>query len=235
MHNEYGNTIIDNRMIANTQLTADDMGPTTWKQYRQLCDNIAIASWKSLHAGSDENIIGMSLAGLFTFFGSDVKATTDKQKRILLACVQYKKEQSVPMKNARKALREAKIRLEEAQVSEDENVRMSIDLRQNVVDEAQAEVERLESEPGNVWYNKIPMLDSTKKHASTKCRKLIEDTIADILTERSLMTVEELQAEAIRLKAERKARKQAKAKEEKAEFSASVKDELQERGIEVDE
>ena len=232
--NEYGNTIIDNRWMANSQLTADDMGPTAWKQYRQLCDNIAIASRKSLSLADDGNIVGMSLAGLLTFFGSDAKATTDKQKRIMLACVSVKKEQSVAMKKARKALREAKVALEEAQESQDELTRMSIDLKQEAVEKAQAEVERLESEPHNVWYNKMPMLDSSRKHATAKCRKLIEDTIADILSERALMTIEELQEEAIQLKAARKARKQMKEKQEKAEVHRAVMDELQERGIEVD-
>lgn len=209
--NEYGNTIIDNRYIANAQLTADDMGVTSWKQYRQLCDNIAIAAWDSLRKKIDDNVLGLSLSGLFAFFGSDLKATPDKQKRILLACVTMKKEQSVPMKKARKALREAKKALEEAQASDD---KQNIDALQASVDEAQAEVDRLASEPGNVWYNPVPMLDTTKKHASTKCRKYIEDTIADMIKERSLMTVEELQAEALRLAAERKARKQAKAQAE---------------------
>ena len=232
--NEFANLISDNRYMANAQLTADDMGPTSWKQYRQLCDNIAIASWKSLSASDDDNIVGMSLAGLFTFFGSDAKATSAMQKRIVLACVQYKKMQSVAMKKARKALKDAKIALEEAQTSNDELVKATVDLKQEAVDNAKAEVERLEGEPMNVWYNKVPMLDSTKKHATAKCRKLIEDTISDIITERSLMTIEELQEEALQLKAARKARKQMKAQAEQAEVHRAVMDELQERGIEVD-
>ena len=227
--NEYGNTIIDNRWMANSQLTADDMGPTAWKQYRQLCDNIAIASWKSLSLADDGNIVGMSLAGLLTFFGSDAKATTDKQKRIMLACVSVKKMQSVDMKKARKALREAKVALDEYDADAEGAAVILADL-QAKVDTAQAEVERLESEPMNVWYNKIPMLDSTRKHATAKCRKYIEDTIADILSERELMTIEELQEEAIQLKAARKARKQMKEKQEKAEVSRAAMDEMQERG-----
>lgn len=231
--NEYGNTIIDNRWMANSQLTADDMGPTMWKQYRQLCDNIAIASWKSLSLADDGNIVGMSLAGLLTFFGSDAKATTDKQKRIMLACVSMKKEQSQAMKDARKVLRNAKIALEEYDANAEGAAIIMADL-QAKVDAAQAEVERLESEPKNVWYHKVPMLDSTRKHATAKCRKFIEDTIADILSERALMTIEELQEEALQLKAARKARKQMKEQNEKAEVHRAVMDELQERGEQVD-
>lgn len=204
--NVYADTIAENRFIASAQLTADDMGPTAWKQYRQLCDNIAISAWKSITTTDNDNIIGLSLSGLFAFFGSDAKATVPMQKRFLLACVAIKKCQSDAMKKARKALRDAKAKLEEADEETDA-------LKQAVTD-AEAEVTRLKSEPNNEWYEKTPMLDKTMKHASTKCRKLIEDTIADILTERSLMTVEELQEEALALKAARKAKKQAKAKAE---------------------
>lgn len=231
--NEYANTIIDNRYIAIAQLTADDMGPTSWKQYRQLCDNIAIAAWKSLTTNDNDNIVGMSLSGLFSFFGSDARATAPMQKRMLLSCVSVKKCQSDAMKAARKALRDAKIALEEYEEDANNltNIRSGLEL---AVENAKAEVERLESEPHNVWYEKTPMLDKTKKHATAKCRKLIEDTIADIITERSLMTVEELQEEALQLKAARKARKQAQNKEEKAEVHRAVMDELQERGEQVD-
>lgn len=212
--NEFANTIIDNRYMANVQLTADDMGPTAWKQYRQLCDNIAIASWKSISTNDNDNIIGLSLSGLFGFFGSDAKALPSMQKRLLLACVSVKKCQSEAMKQARKALRNAKTELEEA----DEQT----EALQQAVTDAEAEVLRLQSEPHNVWYEKTPMLDKSRLHASAKCRKLIEDTIADILTERSLMTVEELQEEALALKAARKAKKQIKAQAEaKAEQTES--------------
>ena len=80
--------------------------------------------------------------------------------------------------------------------------------------EAQAEVVRLANEPNNVWFKKTPMLTSDYKHATEKCRKLVEDTMADIIAERELMTAEELQAEALALKADRKARKQMKAQAE---------------------
>lgn len=210
-NNIYAETIAENRYIASAQLSADDMSAKTWKQYRQLCDNIAIAAWRSLHksADKDDNTLGLSLTGLFAFFGSDAKATMPMQKRFVLACVAVKKEQSVAMKAARKVLRNAKIALDEAVEAEKDEA--TIATLTEAVETAQAEVERLESEPMNVWYQKTPMLDSTRKHANAKCRKLIEDTIADIMAERELMTVEELQAEALALKAERKARKQMKA------------------------
>ena len=214
MSNEYATIINDNRYIANAQLTADDLGPTMWKEYRQVCDVIAISAWKSLSDKSaDTDILGAALAGLFDFFGSDAKATVPMQKRFILACVQVRKEQSVAMKKARKALREARNVLEEEEAREDKDETM-IQILQAKVDEAQEEVTRLEGEPMNVWFNKTPMLDTTRKHASAKCRKLIEDTMADVMAERALMTIEEMQEEALQLKAARKARKQMKAQAE---------------------
>ena len=214
MSNEYATIINDNRYIANAQLTADDLGPTMWKDYRQVCDVIAISAWKSLSDKSaDTDILGAALAGLFDFFGSDAKATVPMQKRFILACVQVRKEQSVAMKKARKALREARNVLEEEEAREDKDETM-IQVLQAKVDEAQEEVTRLEGEPMNVWFNKTPMLDTTRKHASAKCRKLIEDTMADVMAERALMTIEEMQEEALQLKAARKARKQMKAQAE---------------------
>lgn len=214
MSNEYATIINDNRYIANAQLTADDLGPTMWKEYRQVCDVIAISAWKSLSDKSaDTDILGAALAGLFDFFGSDAKATVPMQKRFILACVQVRKEQSVAMKKAHKALREARNVLEEEEAREDKNETM-IQILQAKVDEAQEEVTRLEGEPMNVWFNKTPMLDTTRKHASAKCRKLIEDTMADVMAERALMTIEEMQEEALQLKAARKARKQMKAQAE---------------------
>lgn len=214
MSNEYATIINGNRYIANAQLTADDLGPTMWKEYRQVCDVIAISAWKSLSDKSaDTDILGAALAGLFDFFGSDAKATVPMQKRFILACVQVRKEQSVAMKKARKALREARNVLEEEEAREDKD-ETRIQILQAKVDEAQEEVTRLEGEPMNVWFNKTPMLDTTRKHASAKCRKLIEDTMADVMAERALMTIEEMQEEALQLKAARKARKQMKAQAE---------------------
>lgn len=213
MKNEYAITINDNRYIAGAQLTADDMGPTTWKQYRQLCDVLALASWKSLLKGSDENEVGLALTGLFAFFGSDAKAMSYYQRRLMLCCVTIKKEQSIAMKKARKALRDAKAKLEEE--LEAGKAEVEVSALQLKVEEAKELVEKLESEPNNVWYQKTPMLDNTRTHANAKCRKLIEDTIADILNERELMSPEQLQQEALQLKAERKARRQMKNNEGK--------------------
>lgn len=215
-NNIYAETITDNRWIAELQLSENDMSAKNWKQYRQLCDNVAISAWRSLHKSADKNdsLLGTSLTGLFAFFGSDAKATSPVQKRFMLACVTVKREQSLAMKDARKALRKATIGLDEAESAETPDAELISKLTEEKKS-AEELVDKLKLEPNNVWYNKVPMLDKSRKHASAKCRKLIEDTMADILAERELMTAEELQKEALQLKAERKARKQAKAEAQK--------------------
>ena len=222
--NEYAQTIIDNRWIATAQLDADDMGKTAWKQYRQICDNIAIASWNSLchKTDAEDNTLALSVSALFALVESDAKAIPAMQKRFILACVTYKKEQSIAMKKARKMLKDDKAKLEEAQEAEikDETY---ITIMLEKVEADKAEIERLEGEPMNVWYNKTPNLTKDRKHATPKCRKFIEDTLADILTERSLMTVEELQKEAQELADQRKGRKIRKEKEAKAKAEAETK------------
>lgn len=244
--NEYANIITDNRYIATAQLTADDMSPATWAQYRQLCDNIAIAAWKSLHKSADDNIVGMSLAGLIAFFGAEFKATTHIQKRITIACVNIRKKQSEAMKKAHADYRDAK-KLQEKYSDEEAAKEYAATLGEEVtvekvqetmkaqVEKAEALIAELKTISGNEWFEKTPMLDASKKHATAKCRKLIEDTIADIMAERELMTIEELQEEALQLKAARKARQQMKKANEKAECTANIKDEAKERGQEVSE
>lgn len=211
--NVFADTIAENRFIASVQLTADDMGPTAWKQYRQLCDNIAIASWNSLCKGkkTDVDVVATSLSGLFAFFGSDAKALPEVQRQFLVACVNIKKCQSEEMKKARKALREAKVALSEAEEAGKEQ--SVLDALQADVDAKAEAVTALEAEPHNVWYDKTPMLDKTCKHATAKCRKLIEDTMADIIATRAMMTAEDKQAEAKRLADERKGRELRKKQE----------------------
>lgn len=244
--NEFANIITDNRYIATAQLTADDMSPATWAQYRKLCDNIAIAAWKSLHKSADDNIVGVSLSGLFAFFGSDAKATAPMQKRITLACVTIRKKQSEALKKARADFRDAKalvVKYEDDDAAQeyanelggDWTIAKVRELVKGQAEKAENLVNDLKAESGHEWWDKTPMLDTSKKHATAKCRKLIEDTIADIMAERELMTIEELQEEALQLKAARKARQQMKKANEKAECAANIKDEAKERGQEVSE
>lgn len=216
--NAFGSKIIENRFIGKVQLNADDLGGascTTWEQYRQLCDNIVIASYNRLHGkGVDGNILGVSVAGMFTLFGVDAKATPEYQHRLMVAVINRKPMRSDALKKAQKDAKSAKTAWDNAIIAEqadDEIATLKSDYesKKQIVDD-------LFAEPNNYWFELVPMLDKTKKHASANARKAIEDVLADIINERALMTVEELQAEAQRLADERKGKKMRKKAEAKA-------------------
>lgn len=218
----YTDSITNNRYIASAQLTADDMSKDTWAKYTQVVDALAIATWRDLCGKKTKDTIGLTTTALLTFFGVDAKATTAMQKRLMLCCVTVKREKSVPMKNAEKAMRDAKKALAAVQEKRDadpenEDLNTAVDVAEAMVEECAEKVETMQKEPNNIWYQHSPMLDSTRLHASAKCRKLIEDTVADIIAERALMSYEEILAEAEALKAERKARRKAKEAAKKAE------------------
>ena len=215
--NNFGSLIIDNRFIGKTQLNADDLGGagcSTWAQYRQLCDNIVTASYDRLHGkGVDSNALGMSVAGLFTLFEVEAKATPEYQHRLMVAVINRKPQRSQALKDAAKATKEAKAEWEKALEAELSEVEIS-EAEKKYTECKDAE-QALYSEPKNYWFELVPMLDKTKKHATAQARKAIEDVIADIIAERELMTVEELQAEAKRLADERKGRELRKKQEAK--------------------
>lgn len=229
--NDYAVAIAENRYIASAQLTADDFTSTEtakaselWKQYRSLCDILAIACWDSLKPGKavDNNLVGSALTGLFAFFGSDAKAIVANQNRVLTSCVTITRKQSDAMKKARKAKSDAKKKYEaavEAKKPEEEITALKQDY-----DAKEAIVEEMAGQPHNVWYDKKPMLDKSMKHATPKCRKLIEDTIADIMTERAMMSEEAKAKEKQELDDQRKGREirqKQEAKQAKAEAQAT--------------
>ena len=232
MSNMHFETIVENRRTVNQLSMEDFSSRNAWKQYCQLCDNLAVAAWNSLGKGktNDDNIVGMSLAGLFSFFEVELKATIDYQGRILLACVDQKRVRSQEMKDARKAESDAKKALSKA---EEDGVEDTAELKE-AVETAKAKVAELKEIPGNEYFDPIPLLDASQKHAKAICRKYIEDAICDFVKERALKSAEQLADEALALKMLRKAHKKNKAEAEKAEVHRAVMDELQERGEEVD-
>lgn len=221
--NSIGSKIIDNRFIGKVQLNADDLGGvecSTWKNYTQLCDNIVAESWKRLHGkGVNSNTLGISVTGLFTLFGVDVKATDTYQNRLMCAVITRKPQKSDALKKALKAKKEALEEYNKALILEDEALATT---RKTTLDELTATVEALYLEPNNYWFDLVPMLDRTKMHATAQARKAIEDVIADIIGERSLMTIEELQREAQKLADERKGRALRKREEAKAKKQAET-------------
>lgn len=227
--NEFGSKIIDNRFIGKTQLNADDLGGatcSTWVQYRQLCDNIVIASYERLHGkGVDSNVLGMSVAGLFTLFGVEATATPEYQHRLMVSVINRKPIRSQALKDAQKDAKTAKTALDNAILTEQSDEQIAT-LRADHESKVAA-VNALYEEPNNYWFELVPMLDKSKKHASANARKAIEDVLADIINERALMTMEELQAEAQRLADERKGRKMRKKAEAKAAKAETTTDEKQ--------
>jgi hypothetical protein len=203
--NTYFETISDNRYIASEQLTADDMSASMWKNYRNVCDTIAIAAWDTMNGkNTDDNALGNALTALFRFFDvrDTIKATDAYQRRIMVSCITIKTMRSDAMKAARKARTDAKKAWEEDE--ENETLKAAFNA-------ADAEVERLKGIKGNEWKDPKPMLTANGKHATTECRKRIEDAIVDFVTERKFMTAEEIAKEALALKMTRKANKKVKA------------------------
>lgn len=215
--NAMGSKIVDNRFIGKVQLNADDMGGvgcSTWAQYTKLCDNIVLSAWNRLHGkGIDQNVMGISVMGLFELFGVDAKATPEYQNRLMVSVINRKAQRSDALKEASKAKREAKEAYDLALAQERKDdlpaLKAAFDARTNAL-------EALYLEPNNYWFELEPMLKKGTMHASPNARKAIEDTIADIIAERDLLTVEELEAEAQRLADERKGRAIRKREEAKA-------------------
>ena len=212
------NTILENRYIGKVQLTADDMGGIgcdNWNQYRQLCDNLAIAAYKhAVGRAVNKEMLGVCVAAAFDFFGVETVDSSKYHARILANMVERKPQTSQNLKDARKAKTAAKKAWEKA-ILDDESEEKQNEFKA-IYEECCEKLDELYLEPNNYWFDLVPMLDRSKRHATAKARKALEDVCADIINERELMSVEELQAEAVRLADERKGRKLRKAAEEKA-------------------
>ena len=227
MSNTIANIIAENRYIAKVQLTADDMGGAgckTWNDYRLTCDKLAKEAYNKVVGRSvDKNLIGVLTAGLFNFFGIEVADSSAYHARILAALVVRKAQSSQELKDARKAKKLAKEVWDNAVA--DGKSEAEIATFKTAYDNCCTTVDTLMYEPNNYWKDFVPMLDSSRKHATAEARKALEDICADIIAEREFMSAEELEAEAQRLADERKGRKmrkKAEAKAAKAEIKAEA-------------
>ena len=222
--NTIKNTIIENRYIGKVQLTADDMGGMTcdnWNQYRQICDRLAKQAYDhAIGRAIDKNALGVYISAIFEFFGVDTIDSSKYHSRICATMVERKPQSSQALKDARKAKTVAKKAWEESMVNEEPEEKQAE--CKAVYEECCNKLEELYLEPKNYWYDLVPMLDKSKRHATAKARKALEDTCADIINERQFMSAEELEAEAIRLADERKGRKARKKAEEKAKAEAEA-------------
>lgn len=217
--NAVSNTIIENRYIAVIQLTADDMGGTgckNWDDYRLVCDKLAKEAYNHAVGRSvDANLIGVLISNLFNFFGVETVDSSKYHARILTALVERKAQYSEEFKEARKAKNSAKKVYDEA-LEDESKTDDEIATLKEAYDNAVNLVDKLKLESKNYWFDPVPMLDKSKKHATAKARKNLEDTCADIISERQFMSAEELEHEAQKLADERKGRAMRKRAEKKA-------------------
>lgn len=238
--------IVDYRYIGKAQLNADDMGGigcSTWDEYLKVCNVLAVEAWNhTMGKASDENFVNTCVAGLLDFFGISYTDSKKYTPRILAMLVGRKANRSDTLRDAIKDKSAARKAWEQAIV--DEKDETEVQALKEVYEKAKDEVDSLYAEPNNYWFDPAPMFDKRTKKATDKARKALEDTCADIFTERQFLSADELQKEAQALADQRKGRKlrqkeEAKvqkktAKEEKAEVHRAVMDELQERGEQVD-
>lgn len=212
--NIYATLITDNRWIAKSQLLPSDFSATAWKQYRQLCKVLVDNSLAVYHNSDNTVDFDAAIVGLFSLFGMNdaTKGIFKYRVRLAVACLQMKKEYSVAYKNARKALTEAKKTRDEKadaitdDMTEETNPDEFSALAAAVADVAAKEevVDELASQPNNVWWNVRKLSAKNDKELSI-ARKHIEDTIADIICERSNMTDKDIAIEKGQLNGGRKA------------------------------
>lgn len=211
--------IVDYRYIGKAQLNADDMGGvgcSAWDEYLRVCNILAIEAWNyTMGVSIDDNLVNTCVAGLLDFFGISYADSKRYTARILSVMVTRQAKRSDALKDATKVKTAAKKAWEQAILDEKDKVEVSA--LKNAFEQAKADVDALYAEPNHYWFDPAPMFNKITKKATDKARKALEDTCADIFTERKFMTADELQQEAQRLADERKGRKLRQKEEAKAQ------------------
>lgn len=224
MANSITAKIVDYRFIGKVQLTADDMGGVgcaNWDQYLNVCSVLSVAAWNhTIGKATDDQIINTAIAGLLDFFGIEVVDSSRYTARILSVLVNRKAQRSQALKDANKAKKLAKEEWEDAIASE--LPEEEVEARKTAYEDASATVEALYREPKNYWFDPAPGFDTRTFKAKPAIRKALEDTCADIYTERQFMSADELKAERIALDDQRKGRKMRKKAEAKAKAEAEA-------------
>ena len=243
--------IVDYRFIGKMQLNADDMGGvgcSTWEEYLRVCSLLSVSAWNhTIGKATDDTIVENAISGILDFFGISVVDTKKYTARILSVLVERKAKRSDTLKDAIKDKKKANdaLKAKVDALSADGKTLDEINTDEEVIrltDEAKVAKELVDSLyllPNHYWFDPTPTFNAKTLKAKESARKALEDTCADIFTERQFMSAEELQREKIALKDQRKGRemrqkKESKAQQEKAEVRRAVMDELQERGVEVD-
>ena len=249
MANSITAKIVDYRFIGKVQLNADDMGGVgcqNWEQYLSACNLLAVAAWNhTVGKATDDQLINTAIAGLFDFFGIEVVDSSRYTARILSVLVNRKANRSDALRDAIKARKAAKDAVDNYVPAETDNVNGVVALAgmlsgmtandamdmatthtptlkelKAAYEEACEVVEQLYREPKNYWFDPAPAFDKKTLKATPAARKALEDTCADIFTERQFMSADEIKAEAQALADQRKGRKMRKKAEAKAQADA---------------
>lgn len=224
MANSITAKIVDYRFIGKVQLTADDMGGvgcSNWDQYLNVCSVLSVAAWNhTIGKATDDQLINTAIAGLLDFFGIEVVDSARYTARILSVLVNRKAVRSQTLKDAMKDRKTAKEAWENAVA--DDLAEEEVEAKKTAYEDACAKVEALYREPKNYWFDPAPGFDTRTLKAKPAIRKALEDTCADIFTERQFMSADELKAEAQALADQRKGRKMRKKAEAKAKAEAEA-------------
>ena len=224
MANSITAKIVDYRFIGKVQLTADDMGGvgcSNWEQYLSACSVLSVAAWNhTIGKATDDQLINTAIAGLFDFFGIEVVDSSRYTARILSVLVNRKAVRSQTLKDAMKDKKDAKEAWEDA--ISDELAEEEIKAKKSEYEQACEYVEQLYREPKNYWFDPAPGFDVRTRKVKPAIRKALEDTCADIFTERQFMSADELKAEAQALADQRKGRRMRKKAEAKEAAKAEA-------------
>ena len=223
MTNAMTDKIMEYRFIGKTQLNADDMGGVgcaNWDNYLTACNLLATSAWDHIMGKSiDDNIVNTCIAGLFDFFGIEVTDSRKYFTRILSIMITRKANRSDELKEAIKDKKKAKNAWSEAII--EEKPEEEVEIFKAEYEKKCEEVDHLYTIPNNYWFDPAPMFDKKTKKATAKARKSLEDTMADIYTERQFMSADELQKEAQALADQRRGRKERAKDEKKAAKKAA--------------
>lgn len=222
--------VIENRWYANKMLEeANFDSKDDYADYVGTVSALAVACYNSI-TNKTANV-GARVKDLFDIFGIDAKANTAYTRRFIIACVQIKRTYSPEYVAARKVKKDAiskykvliaaliKAKPEMFEGLDDDAKRekaLEFPAIAEIVDEydlANQNIEYLETQEKSIYMDyklnarAVGKTGSMKYQATKDCLKKVEDILADIINERSLMTTKELLVEAETLKAERKNRK----------------------------
>jgi hypothetical protein len=198
------------------------VGCSTWDEYLKVCNVLAVEAWNhTMGRATDDTLINTCIAGLLDFFGISYTDSKKYAPRLLSVLIARKPMRSDALKDALKVKSNAKKEWDKSIA--DEKSEAEQQALKEAYDKAKDDADALYAEPNNYWFDPAPMFDKKTKKATAKARKALEDTCADIFTERKFMSADEIQKEAQALADQRKGRKLRQKEEAKAQKQAESK------------